>query len=147
MKVIFLKHVINVWKVWEIKEVKEWYAMNFLFPHGYAKEYTEAVAKKLEQDKKKKESQRRDIVEHRQEIFDALNGKELEFHLERTESGKTFWSIWEKDIIARLEKDFKLHFSKGEIEMPAGHIKHEWKSDVFVKIGAWKMVKLIIVVK
>lgn len=147
MKVIFLKHVINVWKAGEIKEVKEWYAANFLFPHGYAKEYTEDVAKKLENDKKKKETQRRDIVEHRQEIFDMLNGKEVVFHLQRTESGKSFGSIGEKDIIAKLEKEFKLHFTKGEIEMPAGHIKNEWKSDVFVKVGGWKMVKIIVVVK
>jgi ribosomal protein L9 len=44
----------------------------------------------LAQDKQKKESQRRDIVDHRNEIFELLNGKSLSFELSKSESGKVF---------------------------------------------------------
>lgn len=147
MKVIFLKHVLHVGKVWEVKEVKDWYATNFLFQKWLAKEYTESIGKKLEQDKQKKESQRRNIVDHRNEIFELLNGKNISFELAKAENGKVFWSIWEKDIIEKVKKDFKLHFSKADINMPDGHIKKIGSHIIFIKIGGGNMVKIILEVK
>ena len=41
MRVLFLKHVINVGKPWEIKEVKPGYAANMLFPQLLALELTQ----------------------------------------------------------------------------------------------------------
>jgi len=90
MKVIFLKHVINVGKEGEIKEVSAGYATNFLFPKGLAKEYNEEIQKQLEQKKQKKERQRREIVERKNEIFAELNGKELSFSLQKDKNGKSF---------------------------------------------------------
>ena len=54
MRVLFLKHVVNVGKPWEIKEVKAWYASNMLIPQGLAIEYTAEVEKQQKQKKKKK---------------------------------------------------------------------------------------------
>ncbi len=147
MKVIFLKNVLHVGKLWEVKEVKDGYATNFLFQKWLAKEYTESIAKKLAQDKQKKESQRRDIVDHRNEIFELLNGKSLSFELSKSESGKVFWSIWEKDIIEKAKKEFKLHFSKADINMPDGHIKKVGQHTIFIKIWGGNMVKIILEVK
>jgi len=146
MKVIFLKHVINVGKEGEIKEVSAGYATNFLFPKGLAKEYNAEIQKQLEQKKQKKERQRREIVERKNEIFAELNGKELSFSLQKDKNGKSFWAIGEKDILEKLKKDYKLFFKKADIDMPSGHIKNAWKHNVFVKIGGGDMIKLIICV-
>jgi len=146
MKVIFLQHVINVWKVWEIKEVKSGYAQNFLLPKWLAKEFSLEEQKRFDDKKKKEEQNRQKKVEHRHELFDLLNWKEFNFSLQKTESWKAFWSIAEKDIIPQLKKAFKIDFTKSEIEMPDWHIKKNWKYDIFVKLGSGEMAKIIIVV-
>lgn len=147
MKVIFLKNVLHVAKQWEVKEVKDGYATNFLFPKWLAKEYSHDIEKKISEQKQKKENQRRDIVEHRNEIFEQMNGKTISFELPKSEGGKIFWSIGEKDVIEKLKQQFKLHFWKSDIEMPDGHIKKSGTHTIFVKIWGGTMVKIIIEIK
>ncbi len=147
MRVIFLQHVLNVWKTWEIKEVSDSYARNVLIPKAQAKKLNPEEEERLINKKKKDEKNRISKVEHRHEIFDLLNWKKLEFFLQKDASGKTFWSIWEKEIIEWLKKAYKLDFTKSEIVMQNGHIKKIWISDVFVKLWAWEMAKIVVVVK
>lgn len=143
MKVLFLQHVINVWKVWEIKEVNDSYARNFLIPKKYAKQFTKEDEKNLELKKKKIEKNRINKVENRHELWEKLNWKTFTLILSKG-TGKLFWSVTEKEIIEILKKEEKLDFTKWEIVMESGHIKKTWKHDVFVKLWAWEMAKIII---
>lgn len=144
MRVIFLQHVVNVWKVGEIKEVNDSYARNFLFPKNLAKQFSAQDEKLLEEKKKKLERNRINKVTNRHEIWEKLNWKTFNLSLNKDTSGKTFWSITEKEIIDLLKKEAKLTFTKSEIVMN-WHIKKLGKHDVFIKLWAWEMVKIIII--
>jgi large subunit ribosomal protein L9 len=147
MKVLFLKHVINVWKEWEIKEVKPWYAANMLFPKWYAIELTPAAEKQHKEKLKKQEAHKREMIENRHNLSEILNHKRLEFTLKTWANHKVYWGIWEKDIITEINKKYKIELSKKHIEMPEWHIKKLWESQVYIKLGKDAMAKVFIVIK
>ncbi len=147
MKVLFLKHVINVGKEGEIKEVKPGYAANMLFPKGYAIELTPEAEKKHKAKLKKEETHKREMIENRHNLTEIINNKRLEFTLKTGANHKVYWWIWEKDIIAEIKKKYKIELSKKHIEMPDGHIKKLWENQIFIKFGKDAMAKVFIVIK
>jgi ribosomal protein L9 len=147
MKVLFLKHVVNVWKEWEIKEVKPGYAANMLFPKWYAIELTPEAEKQHKAKLKREEAHKREMIENRHNLSEILNQKRLEFTLKTWANHKVYWGIWEKDIIAEIKKKFKIELSKKHIEMPDGHIKKLWENQIFIKLGKDAMAKMFVVIK
>lgn len=147
-RVLLLKKVPWVGLEWEIKEVSDWYAQNFLFKKGLAIEIDEKKEKQLAEKKKKEEQRRVDMITKKHEYVAMLNCKTLAFSIKSKENWHLFWSIWEKEIISRIEKDFKLQLEKKHIDMwKDGHIKHTWKRDVFIKFSPKDVAKIIIEVK
>ena len=146
MKVIFLKHVVNVWKEWEIKEVKPGYAINMLLPKWLAIELTPEIEKKYKEKQKKDEAHKRELIENRHNISEKLNWQRLDFKLKTWANHKVFWAIWEKDIISEIKKKFKIELSKKHIELPEWHIKKLWESQIYVKLGKDAMAKLFITI-
>lgn len=147
MKVIFLSHVINVWKVWEIKDVKVWYARNFLFPNKLAKELTPQLEKQYREKERKEESHRRDLIANRHSFYDLLNWQVLNFNLKTWDNWKTFWWIWEKDIIAEIKNKFKIELTKKHINFNHGHIKKIWKEDVFINFWKDSIAKITLIIE
>ena len=146
MKVLFLKHVVNVWKEWEIKEVKPWYAMNMLFPKGLAIELTPEAEKKHKEKLKKEQKHKMELIENRHKISEELNWKTLEFSLKTLNNWKVYWWIWEKDIIDTIKKKYKIELTKKHIDLPDGHLKKLWEHQVFIKLGKDAMAKLKVLV-
>ena len=147
MKVLFLKHVLNVWKQWEIKEVKPWYAANFLFPQKLAVELTQEEEKKYKDKIKKEDCRRRKLIEGKYGIVSKLNWKKINFKLNAWINGKIYWWIWEKDIISEIKSKFKIELSKKHIDLPWWHIKKIWESDIFIKLWKDSMAKMMVVVE
>ncbi len=147
MKVLFLKHVINVWKQWEIKEVKPGYAANMLFPKGLAIELTPEAESRHKAKLKREEAHKRELIENRHKISETLNGQKLEFALKTWANDKVYWGIWEKDIIREIKKKFKIDLTKKHIDMPDGHIKKLWENQIFVKLWKDAMAKVFIIIK
>ena len=146
MKVLFLKHIINVWKEWEIKEVKPGYAANMLFPKGYAVELTTEAEKKHKDKLRKEETHKRELIENRHNLSEILNHKRLEFTLKTWANHKVYWGIWEKDIIRVIKAKYKIELSKKHIEMPEGHIKKLWENQIFIKLWKDAMAKVFIII-
>ncbi len=146
MKVLFLKHVINVWKEGEIKEVKPGYAANMLFPQWLAVELTLEAEKKYKAKLKREEIHKRELIENRHNLSEILNWKKLEFTLRTWANHKVYWGIGEKDIISEIKKKFKIELSKKHIEMPDGHIKKLWENQIFIKFGKDAMAKVFIII-
>ncbi|QFR39554.1 50S ribosomal protein L9 [Candidatus Gracilibacteria bacterium 28_42_T64] len=145
MKVLFLKHVINVGKEGEIKEVKSGYAQNFLLPKKFAVELTAAEERKYKDRLKKKDSHRRELIENKHNLSEILNHKELAFALKTGANGKVFGGIGEKDIIGEIKKKFNIELTKKHIDLPAGHIKKIGESDVYINLGKDSMAKMKII--
>lgn len=146
MKVLFLKHVINVWKEWEIKEVKPWYAANMLFPKWLAIELTPEAEKKHKDKLKKDQKHRMELIENRHDISEKLNWEKLNFSLKTWSNWKVYWGISEKDIIEFVKKKFKIELTKKHIDMPDGHIKKIWEHQIYIKLWKDAMSKIFIIV-
>ena len=146
MKVLFLKHVVNVGKIWEIKEVKPGYAGNMLFPKGLAVELTPENEKKHKDKLKREEVHKRELIENRHKISEKLNSQKLEFSLKTWTNNKVYGWIWEKDIIREVKKKFKIELSKKHIEMPDWHIKKIWETQIFIKLWKDAMSKIFIII-
>lgn len=146
MKVLFLKHVINVWKEGEIKDVKPWYAINLLFPKWLAIELTPESEKKYIDKLKKQEAHKRGLIENRYSLVEKLNWKKLCFYLKTWNNKKTYWGIWEKDIIEEIKKKFKIELSKKHIYLPDWHIKKLWETQIYINLWKDTMAKLFIII-
>ena len=146
MKVLFLSHVINVWKAWDIKDVKTWYARNFLIPNWLAKELTPELEKSYREKERKQEEHRRDLLENRHSIVDKLGWQKLEFFLESSASWKVYGWIWETDIINEIKKKFKVDLSKKHINFNDWHIKKLWEENVFINLWKDSIAKITVVV-
>ncbi len=144
MKVLFLKHVINVGKEWEIKEVKPGYASNMLIPQWLAIELTPEAEKKYRDKIKKDEKHRMELIENRHIISESLNHKKLDFVLKTWTNNKVYGWIWEKDIIEYIKKKFKIELTKKHIDMPNGHLKKIWEHIVYIKLWKDAMAKIFI---
>lgn len=144
MKVLFLKHVINVWKEGEVKEVKPGYAMNMLFPKKLAIELTSKAEKEYKDRLKKEEKHKMDLIENRHKIVEELNNKRFSFFLKTLANNKVFWWIWEKDIIQKIKHSFKIDLTKKHIEMPNGHLKKLWEHIIYIKLWKDSMAKIFI---
>ena len=146
MKVLLLQNVLHIWKAWEIKEVKPWFAANMLFPKKLAVEFTKQEEQKYKAKLKKQEEQRRNLIEKKHEIVEMLNWQKFEFTLKWTQK-KVFWAVWEKDILEKIKKKFKLDLTKKNVDMPEGHLKKVWEHTIFVKITQKEMAKIFVIVK
>lgn len=146
MRVLFLKHVINVGKVWEIKDVKPGYAANMLFPQWLAIELTPEAEKKHKDKLKKDEKHRMELIENRHVIAEQLNHKKLEFTVKTWGNHKVYWWIWEKDIIEEVKKKFKFELTKKHIDMPDGHLKKIWEHVIYIKLWKDAIAKIFIVI-
>jgi len=144
MKVLLLENVTHIWKKGDIKEVKPGFAANMLFPKKLAVELTPEKEKEFKQKLQKEDSHRRELIENRHNIAETLNHKKLDFKLKTDWKNKVFGGVWEKDISREIKKQFKLELTKKNIDMPDGHIKKLWESQVFIKLWKDAMAKIFI---
>lgn len=147
MKVLFLKHVVNVGKPGEIKEVKIWYASNMLLPQGLAIELTPEVERQHKEKIRKEEKHRQMLIEDRHKIVEQLNMQKFEFVLKSGANQKVYGGIWEKDIISAIKKKFKIELTKKHIDMPDWHIKKVWETQIYIKLGKDAIAKIFVILK
>lgn len=133
MKVIFLQHVINVWKKWDIKEVSSWYASNFLFPKKLAEPYTKTIELEIKKSEQKKESERRILLWNKQELVDTLSGKVFPFTLKGSWS-KVYGSISPKQVAEYIASKYRIPVSKKHIDFWGVHssLKTLWRHDIYI---------------
>ena len=142
MRVLFKELVVNVGHPWDIKEVSVGYAKNFLLPQGKAIELTPDAERKLKEKLKREDKHNRELIENRHKIAEELNWKILDFKLKTGSNWKVFWGIWEKDVLKSIKSKFKIELTKKHIDLPGGHIKKLWESQIFIKLWKDSMAKM-----
>jgi len=142
VKVIFLQHVLHVAKQWEIKEVSSWYASNFLFPKNLAKPFTGNIEKKLADENRKKETDRRKLLWWKWEIVDALEHKVFEFELPWNDT-KLYGSISPKDVAEYIAKKYRFPITKKHVDFGWVHssFKTAGNHDIYIDLGENYAVK------
>src|SRR3989338_2866328 len=111
MKVIFLKDAPKIGKRGDIKNVSDGYAMNFLFPHGFAEPLTNSAIKKIEQEneikKIKKEKSHKAFYALKEQLTDSPStgsGQGVIIYKKADEAGKLYAGVSKKEIIEALRK-------------------------------------------
>lgn len=146
-KVLLLERVPNVWKQGDVVEVKDWYFSNFILPKKLWRLVTDNDIKNIEENKKKDQARKVELIEKRHEIAETLNWKELTFKM-KSKSWKIFWSIWEKEVIKEVKSKFWFELEKKHIDFwPDWHIKKLENRDVSIKLWSDVFCRVKILIK
>lgn len=146
-KVLLLERVPNLWKQGEVVEVKDWYFSNFILPKKLWRIVTDNDIKNIEENKKKDQARKVELIEKRHEIAETLNWKELTFKM-KSKSWKIFWSIWEKEVIKEVKNKFWFELEKKHIDFwPDWHIKKLENRDVSIKLWSDVFCRVKILIK
>ena len=143
MKVIFLKHVVNVAKIGEVKDVKTGYALNALIPQWLAEKLTPELEKKLQNKAKQEDKNRIALKSEASSIVARLEWQRIGFQL-KTLWNKTLWTITAKDILASVNKIAWVTLTKKYIILSSGHIKTLWEHIAHVKLDKHNVARIIL---
>lgn len=120
MRVILLQDVRNVGRKSEVKNVADGFAMNFLFPRKFAEVATDAVVRRLEEEKKTKTEEA--VAKERVlgNMIDSLRNAEVNVSVRATDKGGLFKSV-DSEVIAkaiRMQKSLEIPEEVIQIETP-----------------------------
>lgn len=142
LQVLMLQRVAWVGKQWEIVEVSHTQAKNYLIPKWLARVVTEKEIENLKKSIDNKSKNSKEVIFERHKIAEILHWKEIIFEA-RWSSEKIFGWIQELDIIAKIEKNFKVKLDKKMIILPEWHhIKKVGKYDIKINLGSDVYIKM-----
>jgi len=113
MKVILRKNVERVGKAGDVITVKEGFARNYLLPQGLALVATDDNLKKVENDKKKLDAERRVHLEKMRQLAEQLKGFSCTITVEAQEE-TLYGSITAEDI-CKVVQDEQIPLEKHHI--------------------------------
>lgn len=145
MKVILLEDVKNVGKKGALINAKDGYANNFLFPKKLAIEATPANIRNLENAKKQKEDNEREIFDEAKKLEEELMKVTIVIKTKTGENGKLFGSITTKEIAEHLEEKNGMIIDKRKFELDET-IKSVGEYSVKVKLHPKVVAKINVIV-
>lgn len=144
ISVELLQDIAHMGRKWEVIEVSTAQARNFLIPKKMAKELTEELMKKRENDEKRAKDQARMRLEQAYEIQKLLDGKEVDMKL-KGKNGKIFWGISEHEVIAKIKNTWQIDFEKKDVKLPnKTHIKTLGSHMVYLHITHDTLAKIFV---
>lgn len=144
MKVILLKDVPKIGRRYEIKEVSDGYARNFLIKNKLGEIATDAIIKKMDEEKKKMEADKRNREAKVNEKIAAISEEPIVIESKANEDGHLFAGIKKEEILKLIiNKGAEIRPEELEMEKP---IKETGPHEISVKISG-KSAKIKIEVK
>ena len=135
LKVKLTTRIAGIGKEGEIVEVSHAQAKNSLIPKGLAILMDDRAVEADKARLKKKQDEKRHLVESRHEIAEKLHTKTIRFEMPG-QNGKIFGGIGENDIIDRIKKDFDVTLERRHVGLPGGHhLKNAGSADVRIHLG------------
>ncbi len=91
---------------------------------------------------KKKQDEKRHLIEERHKIAETLHAKTLRFEMAGS-GGKIFGGVGEHEIIERIKKEFGVPLERRHVELPGGHhLKSVGSADVKIHLGEDTYVRM-----
>lgn len=141
MKVVFIENLPWIANAWDIKEVKPWYLRNYLIPNRFAVPATEKIIKETETLRQEQEKIRKERIQASIEQKDNINWTVIEF-TSKTDWVNLYAAIGEKDIINKLNEQFKINLDKKAISNVK--LKTTWEHPVEVSLWDWVVVRITV---
>lgn len=117
MKVILLEDIKNVGNKGEIINAKDGYARNFLLPQKFALEATPVNLKNLENARKHREAEEKELYEEAKKLEEELSKVTVVIKTKAGENGKLFGAVTTKEIAEYIEKKHSLGIDKRKFEL------------------------------
>jgi large subunit ribosomal protein L9 len=146
MQVVLKTKIPGLGEMGDVIAVAPGYAQNFLIPQKkavLANKGNVAWAEKLQAERIAK---KQEIIKNAQKYADDLAKLKLVFSRKTTADGhKLFGAVAEKDLIAKIEKEAKIHLEKKQIEMKH-HLKEtgEYTIKIHLAEDIYTDVKVVI---
>ncbi|NLN65788.1 MAG: 50S ribosomal protein L9 [Clostridiaceae bacterium] len=135
MKVILKQDVRNLGKKNTMVNVNDGYARNFLIPKGLAVEASASAINEMTMRENAEKTKKEIEFANARKTADKIKGVTVNFYSKAGENGKLFGSITSKDIVEKLEKDYKIQVDKRKVVLPEA-IKALGEYDVELKLYA-----------
>jgi large subunit ribosomal protein L9 len=143
-EVILEKDIERIGKAGDIIKVKDGYARNFLIPQGLALEVNPSNLRRLEEDKKQKESQREKVKQEAASLAEQLSGMSCTVTTEASDDDKLYGSITAMDIARaiEIEKNIKIDKRSVLLEEPIQtlgifEVSVKLHPEVITKVRVW----------
>lgn len=143
-EVILKKDIERIGKAGDIIKVKDGYARNFLIPKGLVLEVTPSNLRRLEEDKKQKESQKEKVKQEATGLAEQLSGMSCTVTTEASEDDKLYGSITAADIAKaiEIEKNIKIDKRSVLLEEPIQalgiyEVSVKLHPEVITKVRVW----------
>lgn len=142
LKVKLTTRLAGIGKEGEIVEVSHAQAKNYLVPKGLAVLMDDKALEDEATRKKKKQDEKRRLVEDRHKIAEKLHAQTMRFELAGS-GGKIFGGIGEHEIIERIKKDYGFVLERKNVALPDGHhLKKEGTTDIKIHLGEDTYIRL-----
>ncbi len=105
MKVLLRQDVESLGVIGDVVDVRPGYARNYLLPQGLAIEPTEANLRRVEEERRERERQRKARLETLKGIASRLDGTSVTIKAKANELGHLFGSVTEKHIAEALKEE------------------------------------------
>ncbi|HRY62975.1 MAG TPA: 50S ribosomal protein L9 [Candidatus Paceibacterota bacterium] len=146
MKIILLKDVPKIGRRYEIKEVSDGYARNFLLKNGLGEIATDAIVRKMDEEKKKTEADKKNREAKVNEKIASISKEPIVIESKANEDGHLFAGI-KKEEVLKLITDRGAEIKPEELEMNKP-IKEIGPHEVSVKIsGKTAKIKIEVIKK
>jgi len=121
IKIILKKDVANLGEEGDIKNVKAGYARNFLYPQGFAVDYSIKNKNIYEKQKAAIEKRKLDKKDHAKELKDKLEETKISLSISAGDKGRLYGTVTTSLIHAEIEK-LGFNIDRKKIELKE-HIK------------------------
>ncbi len=143
MRLLLKRNVASLGNLGDVVEVKRGYAQNYLIPHGYAIEVTQANLLWFEAQKRRLIQQEEETKAKLRLIAQELEGASCTIIARATEEGHLFGSVTPRDIAAHLKQEgFEVDpktilLEKAIKEIGIYKVRIELHSDVSCEVKVW----------
>ena len=149
MKVILLEEIPGLGALGAVVRVKDGFARNFLLPRRKAERATKLAVEEFERRRADLEERQRAQVAALENAREALDGCKVKIAAKAGPDGGLYGSVTPAMIAAavnRMKPEGVADFAKGQVHMPAGHLKQVGESPVEIVLRPGLKAQVIVAV-